>query len=160
MTKILEADSIQLAFGSRSILSDIYIRCDKGKITGLLGRNGQGKTSLMRVIYGELEASGSSVRFDNRPVPQSFKRPDLIAYLPQFNFIPGSLPLYRIMGDFNIEFSDLEKELPELSSRYKSRIRDLSGGQRRLLETYVILRSPSEFALLDEPFSHLMPVQV
>ncbi len=38
----MEADSIQLEFGSRSILSDIHIRCETGTITGLLGRNGEG----------------------------------------------------------------------------------------------------------------------
>jgi ABC-type multidrug transport system ATPase subunit len=156
----LEADSIQLEFGLRPILSDVHIGCETGKITGLLGRNGQGKTCLMRIIYGDLRAAGSSVRFDNRSVLQAFKRPDLLRYLPQFNFIPGSLTVKRIFTDYHMDFGDLEKNFPELGAKYRSAISDLSGGQRRLIEIYIIIRSKSRFALLDEPFSHLMPMQI
>ena len=45
----LEADGIQLAFDERKILTDIYIKCQTGRITGLLGRNGQGKSCLMEI---------------------------------------------------------------------------------------------------------------
>ena len=65
MTHKLEADSIHLEFKGRRILSDIYLKCETGKITGLLGRNGEGKTCLMEIIYGTLK-SEKSVRFDNR----------------------------------------------------------------------------------------------
>jgi ATPase subunit of ABC transporter with duplicated ATPase domains len=50
MKHILEADSVQLQFGERKILSDVYLKCETGKITGLLGRNGEGKSCLMRII--------------------------------------------------------------------------------------------------------------
>lgn len=54
MKHTLEADSIQLAFGQRQILTDIYFKCETGKIIGLLGRNGQGKTCLLNIVYGTL----------------------------------------------------------------------------------------------------------
>ena len=60
----LEADGIQLAFDERNILTDIYIKCQTGKITGLLGRNGQGKSCLMEIIYGTRPAD-KSVRIDD-----------------------------------------------------------------------------------------------
>ncbi|HZI00856.1 MAG TPA: ATP-binding cassette domain-containing protein, partial [Flavisolibacter sp.] len=63
MKHTLEVDSIQLNFGEIKILSDIYIKCETGSITGLLGRNGQGKSCLMRVIHGSLPAE-KSIRFD------------------------------------------------------------------------------------------------
>jgi ABC-type multidrug transport system ATPase subunit len=160
MPHTLEADSIQLEFGLRLILSDIHIRCETGRITGLLGRNGEGKSCLMRIIYGDMEATSKSIRFDNLSVPEAYKRPDLLLFLPQFPFIPGSLSLKRIFSDFNLEFSGLEKRFPELSSRYKSPIRELSGGQKRLIQIYIIVSASSRFAMLDEPFSHLMPLQV
>jgi lipopolysaccharide export system ATP-binding protein len=156
----LEVDSVQLEFGLRNILSDVHIKCETGKITGLLGRNGQGKTCLMRIIYGDLDVASRSVRFDNIPVPEAFKRPDLLLYLPQFHFIPGSLTLKRVLSDFNLDFGELEKRFPEFRSRYRSGIRHLSGGERRLIHIYIITRSTSRFAMLDEPFSHLMPLQV
>lgn len=160
MTHTLEVDSVQLEFGLRCILSDVHIKCETGKITGLLGRNGQGKTCLMRIIYGDLEVTNRSVRFDHVPVPEAYKRPDLLLYLPQFNFIPGSLTLKRVFSDFNLDFGDLELRFPEFRPRYRSRVRHLSGGEKRLIHIYIIARSASRFAMLDEPFSHLMPLQV
>ncbi|HLG39157.1 MAG TPA: ATP-binding cassette domain-containing protein [Chitinophagaceae bacterium] len=156
----LEADGILLEFGVRKTLSDIYLKCETGKITGILGRNGQGKTCLMNIIYGSLEATSKSIRFDNVPVFNAFKRPDLLQYLPQFNFIPKSLTLKRIFSDFGLNYSEFEGYFPEYRSRYKSSIKNLSGGERRLIEVYAIIKSKSQFAMLDEPFTHLMPLQI
>jgi ABC-type multidrug transport system ATPase subunit len=86
MIHTLEADGIQLDFGVRRILSDVYLKCETGKITGLLGRNGQGKTCLMNIILGTLSSSISSIRFDSNVIRNANKRPDLLLYLPQFNF--------------------------------------------------------------------------
>lgn len=155
-----EADSIVLEFGTRRILSDIYLKCETGQITGILGRNGQGKSCLMNIVYGNLNPLSKSIRFDNVSVFHAFKRPDLLTYLPQFNFVPAHLTIRRIFSDFELDFSEFERIFPEFSTRYKSRISALSGGQRRLIEVYAILKSKSQFSMLDEPFSHLMPIQV
>ena len=64
MKHVLEADGIQLEFNGRKVLSDVYLKCETAKITGLLGRNGQGKSCLMNIIYGSLP-SEKSVRFDH-----------------------------------------------------------------------------------------------
>ncbi len=159
MTHTLEADSIQLQFGERIILFDIYLKCATGKITGLIGRNGQGKSCLMQIIYGRLKCE-KSVRFDNTSLYEAFKRPDLLLYLPQFNFIPKSLTLKRIFQDFELDYSSFESRFPEFQERYRSSINRLSGGERRLVELYVIVKSKSQFAMLDEPFTHLNPLQI
>lgn len=159
MSHILEADSIQLAFNNRSILSDIYIKSETGKITGLLGRNGQGKSCLMKIIYGSLPCE-KSIRFDNIPQYEAFKQPDLIRYLPQFNFIPKALSLKRIFNDFKLDFSSFALLFPELAKRYQSSINNLSGGEHRLIELYIIIKAKSQFAMLDEPFTHLNPLQI
>ena len=160
MTHKFEADNVQLDFGTRRILSSVYLKCETGQITGILGCNGQGKTCLMNIIYGNLNPVSKSIRFDNVSVFQAFKRPDLLTYLPQFNFIPLHLTLKRIFSDFDLDFSDFEKIFPEFVEKYRSKINSLSGGQRRLIEVYVIVKSKSQFSMLDEPFSHLMPLQI
>jgi len=159
MTHTLEADSIHLQFRERRILSSIYLKSETGKITGLLGRNGQGKSCLMNIIYGTL-SSEKSVRIDNTTQHEAFKRPDLLLYLPQFNFIPKSLSLKRVFQDFALDYSSFSGKFPELASKYKSSIGSLSGGGQRLIELYVIVKSKSLFAMLDEPFTHLGPAQI
>jgi ABC-type multidrug transport system ATPase subunit len=159
MNHILEVDSIQLEFDTRRILSGIYLKCETGKITGLLGRNGQGKTCLMKIIYGALKCE-KSVRFDNLVYQEAFKHPELLLYLPQYNFIPQSLTLSRIFKDFSLDYSIFQNRFPEFASRYKSPIGSLSGGEHRLVELYIIVMSASQFAMLDEPFTHLNPTQI
>lgn len=159
MIHTLEADSIQLEFDKRKILSSIYLKCETGKITGLLGRNGQGKTCLMKVIYDSLKCE-KSIRFDNIACYEAFKRPDLLLYLPQFNFIPKSLSLQRVFKDFGLNYRLFEKKFTEFASRDKSFIANLSGGEHRLVELYIIVKSRSQFAMLDEPFTHLTPKQI
>jgi lipopolysaccharide export system ATP-binding protein len=160
MIHTLEADSILLEFGLKRILSDIYLKCETGTITGLLGRNGQGKTCLLNIIYGSMEPVSKSIRFDGKSVFNAFKQPHLLSYLPQFNFIPRSLTLKRVFSDFQLDYAGFETHFPEFRDRRQSTIKDLSGGQRRLVETYTIIKSKSRFALLDEPFTHLMPLQI
>ena len=155
----LEADSIQLEFDNRKILSDIYLKCETGKITALIGRNGEGKSCLMQIIYGSNQCE-KSVRIDNVSQLEAFKKPDLLKYLPQFNFIPKQLSLKRIFKDFELDYSSFEKRFPEFASKYKSSIGSLSGGEKRLIELYVIVKSKSQFAMLDEPFTHLNPIQI
>jgi len=159
MMHTLEADSIQLEFGGKKILSSVYLKCETGKITGLLGRNGQGKTCLMNIIYGS-RACEKSVRFDNLSQKSAFNRPDLLLYLPQFNFIPRRFSLKRIFEDFELEYSVFEQLFPEFASKYNTTISNLSGGEYRLIELYVILKTRSQFAMLDEPFTHLNLSQI
>jgi ABC-type branched-subunit amino acid transport system ATPase component len=160
MSHRMEADSIQLSFGQRRILSDIYLRCDTGKITALLGRNGQGKTCLMNVIYGSMRAENRSVRFDGIFTEYPFKRPDLLCYLPQFSFIPKRFRLKTVFRDYRLSFQDFLTAFPEFRNRENEKIGNLSGGQIRLVEVYLIIKLPSQFVMLDEPFSHIMPLHV
>lgn len=156
----MEVDGVLLEFGQRRILSDVYLKCETGSITGIFGRNGQGKTCLMNVIYGSLQATSKSVRFDDVSTYEAYKRSDILTYLPQSRFIPLSLTLKRIFSDFEILFSDFENFFPEFKLLSNSTIGKLSGGQRRLVEVYVIVKSNAQFSMLDEPFTHIMPLHI
>lgn len=160
MKHILEVDSVSLSFSDRVILSDIYLKSATGKIVGLLGRNGQGKSCLMKIISGTLKAESRSVRFDGKTVFELIGRSDLFVFLPQFNFIPSFLTLEQIFKDFCLEFFEFETDFPEFISKSKRKISEFSGGERRLIELYVIVKSKSQFALLDEPFTHISPMQI
>lgn len=160
MKHTLEADSILLDFGEKRILSSIYLKCETGEITGILGRNGEGKTCLMNIVYGNISSTSRSIRFDNVTIFQAFKHPDLLTYLPQFNFIPSHLSLRRLFSDFELDFEVFENMFPEFGEKDNTTIGSLSGGQKRLVEVYVIIKSNSQFSMLDEPFSHLSPLQI
>lgn len=156
----LEADSILLEFGERRILSSVYLKCKTGEIAGILGRNGQGKSCLMKVVYGTQKTESKSVRIDGMPIFEAFKNPSLLTFLPQHSFIPKHLRLGRVCLDFGLDYSNLESLFPEFLGKFDTRIDQVSGGQRRLFEVYLIIKSRSKFSMLDEPFSHLDPVHI
>ncbi len=160
MKHVLEADGMQLSFDLRQVLSDIYLKCETGKITGLLGRNGEGKSCLMRIIYGSMKTETRSVRFDKKPIFDAFKHPELLIYLPQHNFIPGELKLGSIFEDFKLDYQQFENQFSEYRNLHKIEIGKLSGGGKRLVELYLIVMAKSQFAMLDEPFTHLSPIQL
>jgi ABC-type multidrug transport system ATPase subunit len=160
MIHTLEADGIQLEFDLRKILTDVYLKCETGKITGLLGRNGQGKSCLMNIMLGTLNSSINSMRFDSRVIRNAYKQPGLLLYLPQFNIIPKSLTIQTVFNDFELSVDDFGNRFPEFKDRYNTKVSQLSGGQWRTVEIYVIAKAPSLFAMLDEPFTHLNPIQI
>ncbi len=160
MIHTLEADGIQLNFGLRRILTDVYLKCETGKITGLLGRNGQGKSCLMNILLGTLKASISSVRFDGTMVTDAGKRHDLLLYLPQFNIIPKALTIKQVLADFNLAPDNFFNRFPEFEAKASDKVGQLSGGQWRTLEIYIVAKAPSLFCMLDEPFTHLNPIQI
>jgi ABC-type lipopolysaccharide export system ATPase subunit len=160
MKLILQVDSVELTFKDRKILSDVYLKCATNEIVGLLGRNGEGKTCLMNIILGNLKATNSFVSFDGVKVTDAFNRPALIRYLPQFNFVPADLKLYQVFKDFGLDYAHFEIKFPESGMVSDSKVKQLSGGQRRLLEIYIIAKSNAMFVLMDEPFTHLNPIQI
>ncbi|MEZ4722095.1 MAG: ATP-binding cassette domain-containing protein [Flavobacteriales bacterium] len=153
----LEADGIQLSYGQHLVLSDIYLRLASGEVRGLLGRNGSGKSSLLKVIFGSLKVHASSIRIDGKATRGISDR---IKFLPQDHCFPGFLKLRSAFKIFQVIESDFEPWVVHFDNNLDQRIGQLSTGQRRLFETLTILNSDSDFALLDEPFSGLSPLLI
>lgn len=157
MHHTLEVDSLILDFGSRRLLSDVYIKCETSKITTLLGRNGSGKSCLLNIIFGTLNPLSKSVRIDQHTLHSVYPA---INYLPQFHFVPGHLKVRTIFLDYQIDAGRFLSYFPEFSNRMHHRFRQLSGGERRLIEVYMLIRNAAKFTLLDEPFTQIMPVHM
>lgn len=160
MKNILEIDGVILNFGENRILSDVYLKCNTGEIVGILGRNGTGKTSLLRIIFGELETSDKSIRINGQAIYEPYRTPGLISFLPQFNFMLKSISLKQVFHNFKIDFNEFTEFFAGFSDFYKKRLSEMSGGERRIVEIYTILKTNSLFCLLDEPFTHIMPIHI
>ena len=156
----LEVDSIILEFDTKRVLQDVFLKNETGKTTGILGRNGTGKSCLMNIIYGELQTTNKSIRLDGTAIFDAYKNPESLRFLPQFNFIPKYLKTKRIFKDFDLDFSKFIIHFPEFEKYFNSKLKTLSGGEIRILEIYSILASKTKFCMLDEPFTQVMPVHV
>ncbi len=160
MRDVLEFDSVELSFDGRRILSGVYMQCRQGEVVGLLGRNGSGKSSLMKVVFGILDAEHKSVRINGVSLQGGYLRKRYIAYLPQEKLIPPYLSLRLAFKLFGVDANDVIAAVPEVSEYVNFKPNELSGGWQRLIETLLILHSPAPFCFLDEPFTGLMPIHI
>ncbi|TYA92095.1 ATP-binding cassette domain-containing protein [Seonamhaeicola marinus] len=157
---ILEADSIELYFKNKAILNGVYLKGETGKITGILGRNGSGKSCLLRIIFGDLKPKYKLIRLDSKPILKALFTTKKVHYLPQYNFISKSLRLKTVFQLFEVNWFDFIIEFESFSIYRSTKFGDLSGGERRIVEIYLILKAPGQIILLDEPFNGVAPIHI
>jgi ABC-type multidrug transport system ATPase subunit len=160
MINTLEFDSLYLEFGLHRVLSSVYMSCSTGQIVGLLGRNGSGKSCLMQVVFGTMNAENKSVRFNKIPLIENYVRKKVISYLPQTDMLPSFMTFGNALDLYEIDHQPLVDQFPELDDCLKRKSSEVSGGQRRFFEVLMVLHSRHPFCILDEPFSGLMPIHV
>ncbi len=157
----LEIDSVQLQIGERKLLHDIFLSVQKGEIIGLLGKNGEGKSTLLKLIFGLFRSDHKFVRIGKKKIDRLTDSAAHIHYLPQHGFLPGHASIKALIS-FMCEGSlrDLIESHPLVVQYAKRRAAHLSGGQRRMLELLLVLHSKASFLFLDEPFRALDPLYV
>ncbi|WP_299119024.1 ABC transporter ATP-binding protein [uncultured Winogradskyella sp.] len=157
---IFELDNVELYFKNKRILNGIYLKAETGQVTAILGRNGCGKSSLLNIAFGSLKPKYKLIRIDNKPLLKPLYSTGFAKYLPQYNFIPNGMKLSFIFKLYKLSWMAFIENFEAFSIYENSKFKALSGGERRILETYIILKSESEIAILDEPFSHLYPLHI
>ncbi len=156
----LEIDNVELSFKRKQILNGIYLKAETGKVTGILGGNGSGKSCLFNIAFGHLKPKFKLIRIDGKPFLKPLYQSKKAAILPQNNFIPNRMRLKTVFGQFKVDWNDFITSFENLSINKEERFYTLSGGERRLIETFIILKSDRPIIFLDEPFSHLAPLHI
>jgi ABC-2 type transport system ATP-binding protein len=160
--------NVTVKFGRLVSLDNLSFSVRKGEIAGLVGPNGCGKSTVMKVLCGLIKPEKGSVFIDNyliKPSGKEFKR--LIGYAPQENSFFGKLTvkenmsyfsdLYDIKGDRKTIIENFSESLG-IYDKVNVLAENLSGGMKRRLNIACsILHSP-EILLLDEPSIELDPV--
>jgi ABC-type multidrug transport system ATPase subunit len=157
---IFEIDNVELHFRNTPILSGIYLKAETGKVTGILGSNGCGKSCLMEIIFGNLNPKHKLIRIDHKPILKPLYQTKLVKYLPQYSFLSPSFTLNNTFKTYNVDWGNFIAIFPKFENYNKLRNHHLSAGERRLVELYLVLKSPSKIVVLDEPFSHLAPLPI
>lgn len=157
---IFELDNVELYFKEKRILNGVYLKAETGKTTGILGNNGSGKSCLLNIAFGNLNSKYKLIRINNKPILKPLYKTKLVAYLPQYHFIPNTIKIKTVFKLFNISWNNFVTVFDDFHLYKNWSINKLSGGERRLIETYIILKSHRAIILLDEPFSHLSPLHI
>lgn len=156
----LLADSIRLSFGDFNVLNGAWLRSETGKVTGVLGRNGCGKSCMFRAIMGGLRTQEMFVRVNDEVLTGSMNMGRHIKYMAQRHFLPPKMTLSEIFRLFGADFEAFTDDFPRFAQYPDTNVKELSGGEIRIVEIWLCLCSPSPFCILDEPFSYLAPVAI
>jgi ABC-type branched-subunit amino acid transport system ATPase component len=164
---LLTLDAVHAGYGGSEILHDVTLDIRPGEVVALLGRNGVGKTTTLRVIMGALRPRGGQVKFDGveigRMSPDRINRLG-IAMVPEGRRIfPNLTVVENLMlaereGGWPLD--EIYQLFPRLRSRRDNRGENLSGGERQMLAIARALMAPQKLILLDEPFEGLAPAVV
>jgi ABC-type multidrug transport system ATPase subunit len=155
----LKVDSVELDFNDRKILRGAHLNCQQGEVTGLLGRNGSGKSSLLRIIFGTLTPTFRYVSINGEFIKKGYLQ-NRIAYLPQQSYLPYHICIHDLAKMMIDEkYWETFSALSIYQHHAKKAVGQLSGGEQRQLETLMIIYNRADFILLDEPFTHISPIQ-
>lgn len=157
---MLEVDNIEKYYDNVQILYGVYLKAEEGQVTGILGSNGCGKSTLLKIIFGTLRSKYKLIKIDRKVLHPKMYTTGIAKYLPQHNFIPDFLSIRKALKLYGVTEKDFMSFFVEDDFDLSQRFGKLSGGQRRIVEVFLSLKTPSRIILLDEPFSHISPVQV
>lgn len=171
---VLEAQGLRASYGASQVLHGVDIRCRRGQITALLGRNGVGKSTTLKSVMGLVPPRAGSVRFSGQEIagrpPHQLARMG-IGYVPEERHVFPTLtvlenlqmgtPVRPRAGAADTWSIDRVLEVfPGLQRRIDSKGRYLSGGEQQMLSIGRALVSNPDLMLIDDPSEGLAPVIV
>ena len=161
----LELKNIEKSFGEKKVLKGISLVAEGGKAFGLLGRNGAGKTTSIRIMMNVFPANSGEVLFDGKPI--NYEK-------VQFGYLPEERGLYpkKKIIDQLVYFAELKGmkkkdavaavdywlERLGMTEYRNKRLDTLSKGNQQKIQLITALEHDPEIVILDEPFSGLDPV--
>lgn len=115
-TNTLLVDSVHLEFGDKQVLQSVFLTAEKGKVTGVLGRNGSGKSCLFKCIMGGIRPQNMFIRFGEEQNTDYAHIGNRIKYLPQNLFVPGNITLNDAFNLYGVDYDGLVNFDPKFHS--------------------------------------------
>lgn len=158
--ELLKTEKLCKSFGDKQILKDITLTIPRGRIIGLLGKNGMGKSTLIKLINDLLTPTSGTILVNGEPVGVSSKH--VISYLPERISLDKSMTVEKVIeyyGDFYDNF-DSEKAyrlLSDLGLDTKMKLSKMSKGMQEKVQLVLVMSRKAELYILDEPLGGVDP---
>lgn len=142
------------------VLKGLNMDIPAGKVVGLLGPNGCGKSTLIKIIAGVLQANSGEVYVDGVPVGEESKA--LVSYLPERTYFNSSMRVRDLVTFFSEFYADFDRQkayrlLEDLNIDPKANLKTLSKGTKEKVQLILVMSRNAKLYLLDEPIAGVDP---
>ena len=158
--ELLECKNLSKSFDNKKILKDVNLIIPRGKIIGLLGKNGQGKTTLLKLINDLLTPTSGEVLIEGKHPGVESKK--IISYLPERTYLDKEMKVIDTLNYFkefydNFDIDKAKKLLKDLDLDINYKISKMSKGMQEKLQLILVMSREADLYILDEPLGGVDP---
>ena len=156
MSSLVQISNLNKSYDRFPVLQNLNLTIEQGKIVGLLGPNGCGKTTLMKIMAGLINDYKGTVFIDGH-APDTYTK-SIVSYLPEKTYLSDSMKAEYAIDMFRDFYQDFDKKKAmELLERFhlhpKQKIKAMSKGMQEKLQLILVMSRAAQLYILDEPLS-------
>lgn len=158
--KILEIKNISKSFDNKKIIDNVSFEVESGKIIGLLGKNGSGKTTILKMINDLLTIDSGEILVCGQIVGEKTK--EIISFLPERTYLEQDYTVAQIFTFFEEFYKDFDRSkaerlLKDLDLDINSSLSKMSKGMKEKVQLILVMSRSAKLYILDEPLGGVDP---
>ena len=158
--ELLECKHVYKQFGNKQVLKDVNITIPRGKIVGLLGKNGMGKSTLIKLVNDLLTPTAGEVLVNGKAIGVESKK--VISYLPERTYLDKSMKVHQAIRYFTEFYEDFDADrakalVKDLDLDMDCKIAKMSKGMQEKLQLILVMCRRAQLYILDEPLGGVDP---
>ena len=158
--EILQIKNIEKSFGDKKIINDVSFSIKSGKIVGLLGKNGSGKTTIIKMINDLLTIDKGQILIDGQEISEKTKA--IVSYLPERTYLDNTKTIAQVFDYFqdfyeNFDRTKAESLLKDLDLDVNAGLAKMSKGMKEKLQLILVMSRSAKLYILDEPLGGVDP---
>lgn len=160
MDELLRIDKLSKKYGSKLALDNVNLSVERGHIIGLLGPNGSGKTTFIKLLNGILTPSEGTILVNGNKIGVESKK--VISYLPDISYLNMNQKVSEVLRLFKRFYPDFDEKrakdmLASLEINPKDRLKSMSKGTREKVQLVLVMSRRANLYILDEPIAGVDP---
>ena len=160
--ELLKCVNVNKSYGNKKVLNDVNFTISKGKIIGLLGKNGTGKSTLIKLVNDLLTPTSGTILVNGEKIGVSSKKS--ISYLPERTYLDKTMTINQVIEYFKDFYDDFDcvkaKKLLEdldLGLDYFQKLSKMSKGMQEKVQLVLVMSRKADVYILDEPLGGVEP---
>ena len=157
---LLEINHLYKSYDSKNVLCDINLKVKQGKIIGLLGKNGTGKSTLIKLINDLLVPDKGNIKVNGKAIGVESKK--IISYLPERTYLNKNMTVLEVINYFrdfydNFDSDKAIKLLQDLKLDVNQKLSKMSKGMQEKVQLVLVMSRKAKLYILDEPLGGVDP---